>query len=111
MDHLSLDTIIGERWVLLSGWERQRLALWRTFVFDYEILLLDEPTSNLDLYLEKKILEEIFKRYKDKTVLVVSHRPYVLKNVDRIVVMKKGEIILDGKKNDKIINQIEQFIS
>ena len=111
LDHLSLDTIIGERWVLLSGWERQRLALWRTFVFDYEILLLDEPTSNLDLYLEKKILEEIFKRYKDKTVLVVSHRPYVLKNVDRIVVMKKGEIILDGKKNDKIINQIEQFIS
>ena len=109
LDHLSLDTIIGERWVLLSGWERQRLALWRAFIFDYEILLLDEPTSNLDLYLEKKILNEIFKRYKNKTILVVSHRPYVLKNVDRVVVMKKWEIILDTYKIDDILNKLDKY--
>jgi len=89
LEHLDLDTLIGERGVLLSGGEKQRLALARAFVFDYEILLLDEPTSNLDLYLEKKILDEIFKRYKNKTILVVSHRPYVLDNVDRVVFMKK----------------------
>ena len=111
LDHLSLDTIIGERWVLLSGWEKQRLALWRAFVFDYEILLLDEPTSNLDLYLEKKILDEIFKKYKNKTILVVSHRPYVLENVNRVVVMKKGEIVFDEIVTKEIIRKVEEMIN
>jgi ABC-type transport system involved in cytochrome bd biosynthesis fused ATPase/permease subunit len=93
--NMSLDTIIGERWVLLSGWEKQRLALARIFLFDYDIILLDEPTSNLDLQLEKEILWHIFEHCKDKTLLIISHRPFVLDYVDRVIVMHKWEIKAD----------------
>jgi ABC-type transport system involved in cytochrome bd biosynthesis fused ATPase/permease subunit len=70
--------------------------LARIFLFDYDIVLLDEPTSNLDLQLEKEILKHIFEHCKDKTLLVISHRPFVLDYVDRVVVMHKGEVKADG---------------
>jgi ATP-binding cassette subfamily B protein len=98
LDHLDPDTVIGERGVLLSGGERQRLVLARAFIFDYDILLLDEPTSNLDPETEKHVLDAIFDRYKDKTIAVISHNDYVLNKVDRIIKMKKGEIVEDIKK-------------
>jgi ABC-type transport system involved in cytochrome bd biosynthesis fused ATPase/permease subunit len=74
---------------LLSGGEKQRLALARAFLFDFDILLLDEPTSNLDLELEKQVLNALFEKYKDKTIIVISHRPFVLDYVERVVVMSK----------------------
>lgn len=92
---ISLDQVIGEKGVLLSGWEKQRLALARIFVYDFDILLLDEPTSNLDPELEKSILNTVFETYSDKTILVISHREYVLKLVERIIEVKKGEIVSD----------------
>jgi len=98
LDHLNLDDVIGEGGVLLSGWEKQRLALSRAFVFDYDIILLDEPTSNLDEELEKFILLEIFKKYDQKTIIVISHRPFILDYVDRIITIKKWEILEDKNK-------------
>jgi ATP-binding cassette subfamily C protein LapB len=69
-------------------------------VFDYDVVLLDEPTSNLDLHLEKTILKEIFEHCKGKTILVISHRPFVLDYVDRVLVMRKGEVSADGTLED-----------
>ncbi|MCS6982624.1 MAG: ATP-binding cassette domain-containing protein [Candidatus Absconditabacterales bacterium] len=53
---LTLDTIVGEHGLLLSGGEKQRFALARVFVFAYDVLILDEPTSNLDAELEQQLL-------------------------------------------------------
>lgn len=100
LEHLNLDTVIWENWTLLSGWEKQRLALARVFLFDYDIILLDEPTSNLDLEIEKEILLNIFEKNKDKTIVVVSHRPFILEYVDRIIVMKKWMIVDDGRLDE-----------
>jgi ABC-type transport system involved in cytochrome bd biosynthesis fused ATPase/permease subunit len=81
--------------LLLSGGEKQRLALARAFVFDYDVLILDEPTSNLDPELEQRLLLNIFEHYKDKTIIVISHRPFILDYVDRIITIKKGIIVED----------------
>ena len=89
LEHLSADTIIGEHGVLLSGGEKQRLALARAFVFDYDVILLDEPTSNLDPELEQHILLALFDHYKNKTIIVISHRPFILDFVDRVIILKK----------------------
>lgn len=97
LENLDLETVIGERGVLLSGGEKQRLALARAFLFDYDVLLLDEPTSNLDAELEQSILLDIFELYKDKTIIVISHRPFVLEYVDRILTLKKGMIVEDSR--------------
>jgi len=97
LDNLKLETIIWENWVLLSWWEKQRIALSRAFLFDYDIILLDEPTSNLDQKLEKEVLLKIFEKYKNKTIIIVSHRPFILKYVDRVIEMKKWEIVVDGE--------------
>lgn len=65
------------------------------FVYDFEVLLLDEPTSNLDPELERTILDTIFRLYADKTICIISHREYALGLVERVVEMKKGEIVSD----------------
>jgi len=98
LDHLGLDTIIWEQWLLLSGWEKQRVALARAFVFDYDVLLLDEPTSNLDLELEQQILHWLFKRYANKTIICITHRPFVLDMVDRVLTMRHWMIVEDVVK-------------
>ncbi len=98
LDYLWLDNVIWERWVLLSWWEKQRLALARIFLFNFDILLLDEPTANLDEELEEKILKDIFETYKNKTIIIISHRPFILDYVDRIITVRKWEIVEDLMK-------------
>lgn len=101
LDHLTLDTIVGEQGLLLSGWEKQRLGLARAFVFDYDVIILDEPSSNLDIELEKNLLTTLFAWYKEKTIICITHRPLVLEMVDRIVTMKSGLIISDEHKESQ----------
>ena len=87
-------TLIGERGVRLSGGQLQRLDLARALVRDTSILILDEPTSNLDAESEalfRANLEKIQKK-TNATIIVVAHRLSTIKNADRIVVLKEGNI-------------------
>jgi ATP-binding cassette subfamily C protein CydC len=89
-------TIIGEQGLRLSGGERQRLGIARALLKDAPLLILDEPTANLDPVTEKQILEMLFGMMKDKTSLLITHRLVGLENVDEILVMKAGKIVERG---------------
>ncbi|MCJ7432669.1 MAG: thiol reductant ABC exporter subunit CydD [Anaerolineales bacterium] len=90
------DTMIGEQGLRLSGGERQRLAIARAIIKDAPILILDEPTANLDPLTEKKILETLFALMKKKTSLLITHRLIGLENVDEIIVMNHGQVVERG---------------
>jgi ATP-binding cassette subfamily C protein CydC len=90
------DTLIGEQGLRLSGGERQRLAIARVILKDAPILILDEPTANLDPLTEKLVLETLFGLMKQKTSLLITHRLVGLKNVDEIIVIDHGQIVQRG---------------
>lgn len=69
-----LNMLIEENGINLSGGERQRIVLARTLLSEAKVLILDESTSQVDIRLERKILENIMKEYKDKTLIFISHR-------------------------------------
>ncbi len=91
-----LDALVGEGGVKLSGGERQRVALARAFVKDAPILILDEATSALDSATEALIQDALEKLYVNRTVLVIAHRLSTLTRMDRIVVLKDGQICEEG---------------
>jgi ATP-binding cassette, subfamily B, bacterial len=92
-------TLVGERGVKLSGGQKQRVAIARAFLSNAKILLFDEPTSALDYETEKLIQMSLNKLWKDKTVIVVAHRLSTLQRMDRILVIRNGEICQDGSHN------------
>ncbi len=91
-----LSTIIGERGSTLSGGQAQRLALARAFLKDAPIVLLDEPTSQLDSQTEAVIQDSIDHLLKNKTVIIIAHRLSTASRADRIVVMERGRIVESG---------------
>lgn len=96
------NTILGNNGINLSGGQRQRISIARELFKEVEILILDEATSALDSETEKAIQKNIDELKGDYTILIVAHRISTIKNADRIVVMKNGEISNIGKFHDLI---------
>ena len=86
------DTLVGELGETLSGGERQRLGLARTFLHDSDLLLLDEPTSNLDSLNEAVILKSLHEERENKTVVLVSHRKSTMRIVDQSYSVEYGRM-------------------
>jgi ATP-binding cassette subfamily C protein CydD len=86
------DTPVGEGGARLSGGERQRLAIARAFLRDAPLLILDEPTANLDEMSADVVLEALRALARSRTVLLISHRPEPLLLADRIVSMNEGRV-------------------
>lgn len=91
-----LDTIVGDRGVKLSGGQRQRVAIARAILKDPSILILDEATSSLDAQSEKLVQEALEKLMENRTTIVIAHRLSTIRKVDRIMVIKDGEIAESG---------------
>ncbi len=105
-----LRTNVLEKGVSLSGGEKQRLALARGLLAAKrsDIVLLDEPTSSVDSMNEMRIHDNVFREYKDKTILSSIHRLHLLNKFDYIYMFDKGRIVAEGtlsemKKNPKFI--------
>ncbi len=93
-------TLIGDRGVRLSGGERQRLALARAFLRDPEILVLDEPTSALDAASEEAVRQALSALMEGRTTIVVAHRLSLVRDLDRIIVLDRGQVIETGPHQD-----------
>ncbi len=90
------DSSVGERGLLISGGQRQRLAIARTICHNAPIVVMDEATSALDSKTEEMIQNSMEKILKNKTAIVVAHRLSTLRKMDRIIVLDKGEIVEEG---------------
>lgn len=90
------DSIVGERGILLSGGERQRISIARAFLKDAPILLLDEPTSAVDVETEKLIQDALDRLSANRTCITIAHRLSTIRNADSIMVLKGGNIVEIG---------------
>lgn len=95
-----LDAQVGESGVLLSGGERQRLAIARTLLGGAPVLLLDEPTSNLDARNEFALRQAISAAADERTLLVVAHRLSTVVDADQIIVLDHGRIVAVGRHHE-----------
>ena len=85
-------TLLGERGSNLSGGQRQRIAIARAFIRDTPILILDEPSTGLDAESTDLVLQALRKLMKGKTTIIISHELNLIRDADRIIVIKAGEI-------------------
>ena len=91
-----LETVLGDRGVLVSGGERQRLALARALLRKPSLLILDEATSSLDSENEKRIQTAIEELHGKMTILIISHRLSTIRGADMIYVIEEGHLIESG---------------
>lgn len=104
-----LDMPLGEDGLGLSGGQKQMVALAQLTLHHPKVVLLDEPTTGIDIDTEKVVLKALEAWTQDKTLIVVTHKLPILSLVDRIIVMDEGEILLDGPKQTvlKALGQTE----
>ena len=106
----NIDTVIGERGSSLSGGQKQRIALARAIIRKPEILILDEPTSALDLESEQFIINSLNKISGSITIIIVTHKLSILKNMENIYFLSRGRIIEKGSYEELTSNKNSKFI-
>ena len=99
------NTILGERGVTLSGGQAQRISIARSFIKDSEIYLFDDCFSSLDSDTEDRILKNLKNNFKNKTLIIISHRISCVKDADNIIVLDNGRIIQSGSHNQLVKNK------
>lgn len=97
---VSFNYNVGANGIMLSGGQKQKIALARALLLDRPIIILDEATSNADVSSELQVNALLSTSLKDKTVIVISHRKSVLYEMEQIILMDEGRVIDKGKFDD-----------
>ncbi len=103
-----IDTVIGERWLKLSWWEKQRLSIARLFLKNPKILILDEATSALDNKTEKLIQKALDKLMKNRTSIIIAHRLSTIQNADKIFMLENWKIV-ESWNYEELMNKKAKF--
>ena len=94
------DTRVGERGAMLSGGEKQRIAIARAILHDPKVLILDEATSSVDTETEQLIQDALRALVKGRTTFAIAHRLSTLRNADRLVVVEDGKLAEVGTHDE-----------
>ena len=105
---VSLDYMVGQNGAMLSGGQKQKIALARALIHDKPIIIFDEATSNTDAYSEQQINKLLNTKLKEKTVIVITHKKEILSKVDQIVVLKEG-VIDDIGTFDELVGKNDEL--
>lgn len=97
---LGYDTPLEEGGVNISGGQRQRIILARMLLKECQILMIDEALNQLDISSERKILKQLFKLYKEKTIIVISHRKDNMDLYNKVIKLENGQIIEELVRNN-----------
>ncbi|MFI1168315.1 ABC transporter ATP-binding protein [Streptomyces sp. NPDC020801] len=97
------DTVVGQRGRTLSGGQRQRLAIARAMIRDAPVLLLDEPTTGLDVQSGRRIMEPLRRLMSGRTTIVISHNLLTVRDATRIVVLDHGRVVESGSHDDLFV--------
>lgn len=93
-----LATVVGEKGYRLSGGERQRVAIARALLGNVDLVILDEPTSQLDADTERNLLAALLDLFAERAVLIITHRPAAAQAADRVVVLEDGTFLESGAR-------------
>ena len=105
---VSLDYMVGQNGAMLSGGQKQKIALARALIHDKPIIIFDEATSNTDAYSEQQINGLLNTKLKEKTVIVITHKKEILSKVDQIVVLKEG-VVDDIGTYDELVGKNDEL--
>ncbi|MCM0148662.1 type I secretion system permease/ATPase [Photobacterium galatheae] len=106
-DEAGLDRQVGEGGQALSGGQRQAVAIARALLSEPKILVMDEPSSNMDNASERALKQVLRQLSRDETLLLFTHRMSMLDVVDRVVVLEQGQLIADGPK-EHVLQQLRE---
>jgi subfamily B ATP-binding cassette protein MsbA len=103
-----LDSHIGDRGVMISGGEKQKISLARALLKNAEILILDEATSSIDAESECQIREGVAEAIKNRTSIIIAHHLRMVQHADNIIVIEKGQTVEEGPP-DKLLEKKGKF--
>jgi ABC-type multidrug transport system fused ATPase/permease subunit len=98
-------SMVGDRGMQLSGGQKQRLAIARALMADAPLLVMDEATSALDAESERQVLRAVRQTYQGRTLLVISHRPDVLREMDEVICLKNGAVVERGHHDELLVRR------
>ena len=104
------NTLVGERGMQLSGGQRQRIALARAFLKNAPILILDEPTSSIDIKTEREIIQVMERLSVGRTVFIIAHRLSTLKHCDLLLGIDKGRLTFIRSDASRAIADASEFV-